>query len=795
MPPSGQPMSAPMGKETEMMKIKKISFARLLHVLKQAGEDWGAVPPLPISEGLARSLARLREQGLSPEKAARVLERRRLRRIAAAVEAAIAAMDPETVEEYDLRRFARVIGREIAPYISPREVPAFLELWLRAATPGRPVGSSYNPLPEPFARGFRAIRRHPSLARRIAHLEGRPLREIVEAMGRMPLGARRSRAWAALRAWMVHPDLPFRVAFRAGRMGPRGRLAVAIAWNYGRRGDDLWAFAREILDRPVRQWPIPWWRHLIRRLLWAAGLRDPDLNRATARVLEKMNRDTPERARFLFARLSPRALADADAAGLGPEYGLRLGALFGRRLGEFLRRARTGGLEAHHAANLVPLDLPAEHAEEIGDWLLAHAHELGGLSYGDQDRVRQALSRWAELRAILIARYGNVREAPARAVAALIARAEIRDVPAVPLAEEMARWGIRWGAEIYRRWIRAVVVPPAFPTDRQWRSGELAGRFLPRWNPRGLFLGFHTGCCQRPGDQAESSAWHGTEDPLGGFFVVEDPRGRILAMSWAWWRPGEGVCFDNIEAVNDLPRGAAARIVEIYEAAARDLAAEGYGRVTVGQGYSKVRGDWPEALPPLVPPRGVYTDAARQWELARGEATRRPSGGPYEARVAFPEELPQGLEAIAAAAYPEGWQFVSPGDLFLLLFHREGEGRAVVGYAAIGLEGREVTDVAVLPAHRGAGGMALLAALEAVLRALDPERPWFAAAREATSYRLLRALAARGRLEILADAPDPEAAMDGRPMRRVAFCLKDPGGRAAEAVPAGVVAACPAPAC
>lgn len=65
-------------------------------------------------------------------------------------------------------------------------------------------------------------------------------------------------------------------------------------------------------------------------------------------------------------------------------------------------------------------------------------------------------------------------------------------------------------------------------------------------DPKGLFLGEYTGCCQHPGGAGESCAWHGAQDPDGGFVVLENPTGKISLQSWVW-RSGDTLIFDNIE--------------------------------------------------------------------------------------------------------------------------------------------------------------------------------------------------------------------------------------------------------
>jgi hypothetical protein len=102
---------------------------------------------------------------------------------------------------------------------------------------------------------------------------------------------------------------------------------------------------------------------------------------------------------------------------------------------------------------------------------------------------------------------------------------------------------------ICQRWPKALGTVSAFPLDRVWEdeNSGLTARFLPRSDPRGLYLGHLTDCCQYPGSAGESCAWAGVEKPLHGFFVVEDRNGNILAQSWVWSDGNGGMCFDNVE--------------------------------------------------------------------------------------------------------------------------------------------------------------------------------------------------------------------------------------------------------
>lgn len=193
---------------------------------------------------------------------------------------------------------------------------------------------------------------------------------------------------------------------------------------------------------------------------------------------------------------------------------------------------------------------------------------------------------------------------------------------------------------IEERWLKSLCVPRAFSYLDVNLEG-LTARFLDRDDPIGLFLGHHTNCCQYPGACADSSAWNGQEDPAGGFLVVKNEKGEVLAQSWTW-RNEAGVCFDSIESKGliDEQKG---RVSRIYLEVARMLVEAGFKEVRCGPHDKLLDGKispfGPRCCPmKFVPPRAniavprrmmrlkppfdkkTYSDARwSQWTLAKGE--------------------------------------------------------------------------------------------------------------------------------------------------------------------------------
>ena len=78
-------------------------------------------------------------------------------------------------------------------------------------------------------------------------------------------------------------------------------------------------------------------------------------------------------------------------------------------------------------------------------------------------------------------------------------------------------------------------------------ESNLTAKFLPREDPRGIFLGQYTSCCQHPDNAAYSCAIDGAMSPNACFFVVENNLGKIVGQSYVWQDLNGNVCFDSFE--------------------------------------------------------------------------------------------------------------------------------------------------------------------------------------------------------------------------------------------------------
>ena len=120
----------------------------------------------------------------------------------------------------------------------------------------------------------------------------------------------------------------------------------------------------------------------------------------------------------------------------------------------------------------------------------------------------------------------------------------------------------------------------------QGREGFI-GRFLPRNDPRVLFIGNYTDCCQKIGGAAEVVAIHSQTSPYSAVFIVEREN-VIIAQSWVFNDENNNIVFDNIEKDFSLfenegdPEILLKIIFEIYKNAAIEIKKKGYKNILLG---------------------------------------------------------------------------------------------------------------------------------------------------------------------------------------------------------------------
>jgi hypothetical protein len=210
------------------------------------------------------------------------------------------------------------------------------------------------------------------------------------------------------------------------------------------------------------------------------------------------------------------------------------------------------------------------------------------------------------------------RQLPLKELIAAISAKKYKGFKNQAFAAESAQWGVsEQSYEKYEpRFIASQAVPSPFPLNLAWEDGGLSGRFLKRSDPRGLYLGHHTNCCQHPNNAGSACAWYGQEKPNSGFFVVEDGSRNIVAQSWAWVADNGGLCFDNIEAKG--LGGNEGAVANIYNKAAADLSKQ-FHTITLGAHSDLNTKRWtPAKLHHLQMPPNFhgYHDSSKQVLLA-----------------------------------------------------------------------------------------------------------------------------------------------------------------------------------
>lgn len=104
-------------------------------------------------------------------------------------------------------------------------------------------------------------------------------------------------------------------------------------------------------------------------------------------------------------------------------------------------------------------------------------------------------------------------------------------------------------SELEKTYLDAQKIPLPKWANNNVTIENLRGRFLPRSDPRGLFLGFYSNSCQHPWNVGRDCAYDGLMNPKSAFFVVENVKNNdIIAQSWVWEDINGNIVFDNVEA-------------------------------------------------------------------------------------------------------------------------------------------------------------------------------------------------------------------------------------------------------
>lgn len=418
------------------------------------------------------------------------------------------------------------------------------------------------------------------------------------------------------------------------------------------------------------------------------------------------------------------------------------------------------GRNAHDAT--VWLAMAAKpHAATLGDFLLKHYDR-------NPSEIGVIAKRWTEL-TDQQRDGGTYKEILAGAVASKYDNQKNLD-----FAIEAARWGV--AADKYplyeSKFIRSQEIPFPFPLDKSWTHQDLTGRFIPRSDARGVFLGRYTNCCQHPDHTSgTSAAWMGQENPNAGFFVVENKKKEVVAQSLVWEADNGGLVFDSIEGKGLGDR--APKVADLYEKLAADMKNK-YHTINVGVGSAA----------------GSEVTSLKRWaRVSEGEKISKPFDyGGYtdtssQLAIAINPEIPKreqvakqvwirgaGKEDMAAAqsiinqVYPPNWRFIPGGD-----WHRvmEARGKGIIGGYILDTSNRMVNEAFVHPDYRS-NSRVLLFDMMRKLRHEGGE--WSASFRDSTSYQLLER-AVKARWITITGERKAAGKMQGEDMHDVTFTI------------------------
>ncbi len=321
-------------------------------------------------------------------------------------------------------------------------------------------------------------------------------------------------------------------------------------------------------------------------------------------------------------------------------------------------------------------------------------------------------------------------------------------------------------------YLAGLKVPEPFNSKKLFKEGKYTGRFLQRDDPRTIFFGDYTNCCQHYGGVGHDCAVSTVKEPFSQLFVIEDREGKIIAGSWTWENT-EGkyrdVCFDNIEALGELM--SRPEINKIYEQVGEYLTKdENCHKVTIGLGYQDAdisKYEATEAIPlPKLYGNG-YSDAHSQVLLAENP-NAKPLDKTQESQryirdVCFLDM--EAMDRVSETVFPDGdKQLQAPDNMAGFVI--EDREKGVVGYCLYEQRGDNeyyISDTAVLEEYRldkNASSKKLFAELMRCVR--EKGGNWYAEMREETSLRYLKAMAARGivKYEILNDNDARDVGLD-----------------------------------
>ncbi len=300
-------------------------------------------------------------------------------------------------------------------------------------------------------------------------------------------------------------------------------------------------------------------------------------------------------------------------------------------------------------------------------------------------------------------------------------------------------------------YLAGLKVPEPFDSKKEFKEGKYTGRFLPREDPRTLFFGDYTDCCQHYGGVGHACAVSTVKHPFSQLFVIEDDKGKIIAGSWTWENT-EGkyreACFDNIESLGELE--CRPEINKIYEQVGNYLTKkENCRRVTIGLGnqdadVSKYKSTKAITLPKLY--NNGYSDAHSQVLLSENP-NAKPLDKTQESQryirdVCFLDM--EAMDRVSYAVFPDGdKQLQAPDNMTGFVI--EDREKGVVGYCLYDSKEKSIYDMAVLPEYRTDKNASSRKLFAEMMRTINKEGgQWSAEMRDETTLKYLKVMAERG---------------------------------------------------
>ena len=343
--------------------------------------------------------------------------------------------------------------------------------------------------------------------------------------------------------------------------------------------------------------------------------------------------------------------------------------------------------------------------------------------------------------------------------------------------------------------------PELINSKDRFKPGTLVGRFLPRDDPRALFFGKYTYCCQHYNGAGKACAISSVRDPFSALFVVEKANGEIVAGSWVWEskikKGGQyykALCFDNIEAKGDDYKFNQ-EVIDVYEEALPYLASLNYAKVTVGMGYQDGKVDH---LPvteriPMNRSYSGYSDAGETQKLFLDNPNATPvdyNEGDIYVTGALMEDI-SGMQSVSDKCFPEGDRAlqVPDDDPQGLVLRDKGK---IVGYVVYSEKEHSIYDMAVLPEYRSkkmkmpdgtvknieykggsrSSSLILLEAMAKKIKEIGSKEKWTAELRDITSFKYMKFMAARGLIDMEEGGID-HTMSDGTQVIKVKFSIND----------------------